>query len=184
LDTTSHPKKLTPNVIFISFLHVFLHRDLKKLRKDNSIVLERHDLTHNFHQNSLTVDLLIEAPDINPEYPRLFADNETTAVTIPKRIFEILRRNESEVYFHVVLLRSGPGSSKYINVNNEAFKRGDALFGSVKLVKYNVIPRHFRYRYLLSDFDLVQLSDIESKFFDVDVATYFPVISIETSITS
>ena len=127
-------------------------------------MLERKHLTHNFHQDSLTVDLLLESPDINPEYPRLHADNETKVVTIPNRFFEILRRNESDVYFHVLLLRStGDSTSKYVNINSEILKRGDALFGSVKLVKYNVIPRYFKYRYLLSDFDLVTLSDIESK---------------------
>lgn len=136
---------------------------MKSLRKENAIVFERKHLSHNVHQHPLTVDLLIEAATINPDYPRLMPENETTAVTGPNRLFETIRRNESEIYLNVLLLRTGEAAVQYTTINREALKRGDALFGSVKLVKYDVIPKSFRYRYLLSDFDLVQLSDIDSK---------------------
>lgn len=112
----------------------------------------------------MTVNLVIEANGIEEHFPNLdFASNETITVKASNRLFELIRNNESSIFMHVLLLRNNFSSDQHVSITKEALQRGDALFGSVKLIKYDVIPKFFKYRYLLSDFGLVSLSQADSK---------------------
>ena len=53
------------------------------------------------------------------------------------------------------------------DVNATIFKSGAALYGIIKMVKYDKIPKHFQHRYLLSDFGLVDLDPLTGNFVDI-----------------
>jgi hypothetical protein len=72
-----------------------------------------------------------------------------------------VRSNNSNVFLHVVLTRHGPLDRLSVS----SMKNGDMLFGSVALVKYDVIPKSFHYRYLLTDFGLVNMTQPEGLYF-------------------
>lgn len=84
------------------------------------------------------------------------------------RIAQEVHRNGSAVFLHVVLCRSnikGKGLSiPDVIANPSLFKTGDAIHGWVRLIKHSVIPRSFHFRYLLSDFGLVEVSQDDSKY--------------------
>lgn len=93
-------------------------------------------------------------------------------VVVPHSIWKQIRTNHTSVFLHVLLIRSGADAtasgatkvSAYKSVISSAdVQNGDALTGTVRMVKHDVIPRSFRQRYLLSDFGLVNVSQIEGK---------------------
>ena len=67
------------------------------------------------------------------------------------KIWRAIHSNRSEVYLHVYL------STKTLQ------STGDTLHGVVKLIKYEKIPKAFKFRYLLSDYGYVQMSDEEKQ---------------------
>lgn len=75
---------------------------------------------------------------------------------IAKAFFNHIYRNSSSVYLHALVSKKFDDSKTF----NQANQR---LHGVVKMIKYDVIPKNFHHRYLLSDFDLVQLTEDESK---------------------
>ncbi len=97
--------------------------------------------------------------------------NETITREVSPRIFELIQSNKSSVYLHVVAIKhefgyldriksdmSRPGG---ISIPPHHYQVGDLLYGAVKMVKYDFIPRSFQYRYLLADFGLVSQTELE-----------------------
>jgi hypothetical protein len=70
--------------------------------------------------------------------------NETTFIT-SSDIWMKLHKNQSSIYLHVTIKTD----------NSEDTSKVGILRGQVMLVKYDVIPKSFKHRYLLSDFGLV-----------------------------
>eukprot|EP01031_Cornospumella_fuschlensis_P030491 gene30491-36852_t len=74
-------------------------------------------------------------------------------------LFERLQSNSSQVYLHVIVCKRDPSKSAYdlpdiIRLRN-LFNSGQALHGSINMIKYQRIPRYFHHRNLLSDLGLV-----------------------------
>lgn len=133
-------------------------RDIAALRAEEKIVFERHGLIHNLHDEDMHVDLLLR----DKEYPDL---NETVVGNITQQevfaspeLWRQIRTNQSEVYLHVVLLRTSPSKAMQTVVMPRDFQSGEALTGYVCLIKHDKVPRRYRHRYLLSDFGLVNVS--------------------------
>jgi hypothetical protein len=73
----------------------------------------------------------------------------------------------TSVFLHVLVLKDrgtpiiNPETGKeeaLDEITSTMLNKGEALYGVVNLVKYDKIPKHFRQRYLLSDFGLVGVS--------------------------
>eukprot|EP00981_Chlorochromonas_danica_P001857 scaffold386_cov174-Ochromonas_danica.AAC.31 len=70
-----------------------------------------------------------------------------------------IHRNKSDVYFHVLLSRSkGLSLSDLLSQRSALASAGELLHGTIQMVKYDVIPKYFHYRYLLSDLGLAEVS--------------------------
>ncbi len=78
-------------------------------------------------------------------------------------VWQQLTTNSTDVFLHALLVRSDLAAANKV-LDKKAFSRGEALHGVVRMVKHDKIPRHFRQRYLLSDFGLVNISAVEGKF--------------------
>lgn len=79
---------------------------------------------------------------------------------ISKDIFKQIQSNSSNVFLHVIV-KWPEYSYSDIQPITGASTPGWWLHGSVRMIKYDAIPRSFRYRYLLSDFGWVENSPIQ-----------------------
>jgi hypothetical protein len=97
----------------------------------------------------------------------LGSSEELPSVSIGSpKIWSQLRSNKTSVYLHVLVLKaknSHEGIDDIEEVGSGMIQRGEALYGIVKMVKYDKIPKHFRHRYLLSDFGLVNMTALEGE---------------------
>ena len=85
-------------------------------------------------------------------------------------VWSKLRRNDSLVYLHVLLVGAGvnsPASSTCSIsstaagiIGTDAFASGRALHGRIPMLKFDRIPKSFRYRYLLADWGLVETDPV------------------------
>lgn len=73
---------------------------------------------------------------------------------MPVALWDVIHANASNVYLHALLMKNG--QKAFVSASD--IKSGDALHGSVQLIKYETIPKSFKHRYLLSDFGLVSMS--------------------------
>lgn len=104
--------------------------------------------------------------------------------------------NGSSVFLHVILYRARASSEERKALTRDRslssivgdrglFSTGDALHGAVRLIKYDVIPGSFHHKYLLSDFNLVELTEEESKYpapFRLSLKIYCPCFRIARSV--
>ena len=65
---------------------------------------------------------------------------------------------------HVVVVKQSADISLN-SLHPQLITQGHVLHGAVKMIKYDIIPKHFHHRYLLSDWDLVSLTSDERKHF-------------------
>lgn len=76
-----------------------------------------------------------------------------------KKMWESLQFNQSNVYLHALVTRG----SEIDEISSNHLRNGTALYGVVGLIKYDIIPKTFRHRYLLSDFGLVNISEVDGE---------------------
>jgi hypothetical protein len=82
-----------------------------------------------------------------------------------RNIFNAIHHNGSSIYFHVIICKHKSHHQLTDLLQRKAlFSTGYALHGSVKMIKYDRIPKHFHHKYLLSDFGMVELTEEESKY--------------------
>ena len=119
------------------------------------IVWSSNELTFSRIQEEVTKDIMVTFPDrtlvpadVNKSYK-----NSTVIFPLSNGIWSKLRNNQSTCFLHVLIQSHGVLSG------------GSTLHGSVQLIKYDIIPKSFRHRYLLSDFNLVNISAADGKSF-------------------
>jgi hypothetical protein len=122
------------------------------LRENNQIIYEQDSLIHDVSQDISSISLNLTRLDFSHS---IQPSNNTKFIA--KAFFNQIYRNSSTVYLHAVVSKKLDDSKASSNPANQR------LHGVVKMIKYDLIPKHFHHRYLLSDFDLVQLTDDESK---------------------
>eukprot|EP01039_Chlorochromonas_danica_P005018 gene5018-5510_t len=112
------------------------------------LLLERRQLAHSQFQ-TLQEDLLTIPLHSNASSSSLMLEAMARAI----------HRNKSDVYFHVLLSRSkGLSLSDLLSQRSALASAGELLHGTIQMVKYDVIPKYFHYRYLLSDLGLAEVS--------------------------
>jgi hypothetical protein len=130
-------------------------------------VFERHGLIHNLKDEDMHVDLTLRdkrylAPVSNPLLSEDLNATRESVFASPD-LWRQIHTNTTDVYLHVVLLRTSPSQVPKKLVTSRDFQSGDALTGYVCLVKHDKVPHRFRHRYLLSDFGLVNMTAIEGE---------------------
>lgn len=144
--------------------------------KMNYLLWEKNDLTFSKLEKEMTHEIKII--DSSVAKKNSMTSSNTTVIIATSDIWSKLRKNQTAVYLHVLVTptmkRKQPKSASdmveveteeldLLSANDEADPLPN-LFGSVKLVKYDVIPKSFRHRYLLSDFGWVNISREECKY--------------------
>jgi hypothetical protein len=123
-------------------------RDLDQLHSRHQLLFSRVGLVHALTQDDHSFDVVLSV-------------NETD-----RAIFAALRSNSTSVFLHVLLLLHSDDQhhkkSRGVRaITADMLRSGQTLSGVVRLVKHDRIPKHFLHRHLLSDFGLVQVSDID-----------------------
>ncbi len=82
--------------------------------------------------------------------------NNRQEVVATPAIWKQINSNKTAVYLRVMLFRTSTAQSVARSIITSAdLQSGEVLSGAVAMIKHDVVPRSFRYRYLLSDFGLV-----------------------------
>ena len=122
---------------------------MNALRKNKEVVFESESLIYSQTQGSRKVELHLQEGQLS----------ENGTVISPKFWIPI-QSNKSEVFLHALLVKQD-SDAEVNEITQKMIKSGEALYAVVGLIKYDVIPRNFRQRYLLSDFDLVKITPLE-----------------------
>ena len=115
------------------------------------MLIQRSDISFNSSQSEFSLDL-----NLSDDQSENF---NITSHPISKRLWSNLRSNKTSVHLHVVIYHDL--LHQVDEISKEMLRDGAALFGSVELVKYDKIPKHFSYRYLLSDIGLVNPDNLD-----------------------
>ncbi len=144
-----------------------------ELRKNQQILFEKQQLIHTSNQSLLALDLVLTSNSSQgtSSLNEANINHEKAGIAhLPKKYLDIIHNNKSSIFFNFLLLKLDEDTSTGGLITKQHISSGKVLFGNVKMIKYDVIPRHFHHRYLLSDLGLVQQSEIAGKdtyqFFD------------------
>lgn len=147
---------------YLSTTSKFQSINTKKLRENHQIIFEQEQLLHTVDQEAMSIDLQILHPQLQEGH-----SISNNSVISTKKIFNQLQSNSSNVFLHVIARKHSSTSSSLKNdvveITAKDLQLGDYLYGAVRLIKYDNIPKHYQYRYLLSDFGLVNVTETEGK---------------------
>ena len=139
--------------------------NISQLSKTNSLLLwEKHDLVFNKLQKEISYDIkLIHKTYLDKNNLNSISNNnDTHTLLAPTELWSKLRKNQSSVFLHV-LVTMNANDPQNDDLSRQSKKQWELLYGSVRLVKYDVIPKIYRHRYLLSDFGWVNITADEGK---------------------
>lgn len=128
---------------------MLIFSDLNALDKRGQVLFERIGLSHEIDQSELSLSLSIKSSQ---------APSSSNGTLVSDKIFNAFHENSSSVYLHALIYKEG---SKPEVVTERMVQEGEILHSSVQMIKYDIIPKSFRYRYLLSDFGLAVLTPEE-----------------------
>lgn len=150
---------------------LYICREIEKLRSDGKIIYEQKHLSYNPTQQLTDIELSIQ-----PKTATTLSVIENTASTdindtnnhilkASHQIWKQIYSNQSSIYLHVLLTKYSEDDliEKDVITKNDILE-GNSLHGTVKLIKYDRIPKNFKHRYLLADFGLVKITDIEGNY--------------------
>ena len=99
--------------------------------------------------------------------------------SVPASMWSVVTSNRTDLYLHVLLVAS---ESDVITAT--MVSQGVALYGNVKMIKYDKIPKSFRQRYLLSDFGWVNVSDLDASRINIPASSITSYWKPEVNLTS
>lgn len=117
----------------------------------NQIIFQQDRLIHQSHQSEVSLAMKIKSKQ----------SSQANGTIVNRDIFRQVQGNSTNVYLHVIVKMNGYGLSDIQTATPGS--PGWWLHGSVQMIKHDVIPRSFRYRYLLSDFGWADEDSIQSK---------------------
>lgn len=140
-----------------------------KMREEGSLFLDHedvHDITAP--ERRLEFNLVDDDREHGEIVGIRRSENMSQRVVSPK-IWQAIRDNSTDVFLHVIISRSDSDSDSHSdyeltaqhekNITESDVHAGIALYGTVRLVKHDVVPKHFKHRHLLSDFGYAEISD-------------------------
>lgn len=115
--------------------------------KKGIILWRNNDLKYETLKSELEKQIKL----LHPTMSSIQSTDNSSSFEISPNFWKIIHNNQSSVYLHVLV-----SSEDILKSNTQS--HGSMLHGSVKLIKYDKIPKSFRHRYLLSDFGWVNVS--------------------------
>lgn len=73
-------------------------------------------------------------------------DVDTVCSYVSKKIWDVLRKNSSGIYLHIVLVHSSAAQRNALELSAADAESGKLLYGVLQMVKHDVIPHHFKQR--------------------------------------
>jgi hypothetical protein len=155
----------TLSLFALSYPSTFFVSKIADLEKRGYVLAHEKGLRYDLEQTKLEIQL-------NISQSSEFFNNGNS----PPRVWSEILRNSSSVYLHTLILREDVDpaieiSSKVINVSDLSLsplsslpsygQSGLGQYGVVQMIKHDIIPKHFKHRYLLSDFGWVPLDPLE-----------------------
>ena len=157
-----------------SHYHTSSFSNLSKLYETKQVVFERQGLLHSEENEIYSIDVTLQSALSGIGHRSQGSEanaNESLIREVSPHIFELIQSNKSSVYLHVLVMKnelgyldqikSGMSRPGGISIPPHHYQVGDLLYGAVKMIKYDFIPKSFQYRYLLADFGLVHQTELE-----------------------
>jgi hypothetical protein len=163
------------------------NRNIAELEKKKEIIFRKQHLHYNAMQEDMTLDLFAYSQNSSASSNEIIAfkntfkisNNLTENVVVQKNIWNKIISNKTEVFLHVLLIKQNFQNNlkkdtqlhQNMIITTKMLSSGNVLHGSVRLIKHDKIPKYFKQRYLLSDFNLVNISTVEGYnfFFELSV---------------
>lgn len=147
---------------FLSSNSRFKAVKLSELRSNDQILFEKHHLRYNVTQASMTVELSINdaSTESTCKVGGTCSSSDVVVKNVASRFWKQIKSNKTDVFLHVVMISSDNMDDQ---INHTAISSGKALYGHVRMIKYDKIPKSYRQRYLLSDFGWVDTSAQEAE---------------------
>jgi hypothetical protein len=127
-------------------------RNVTQFRASGQVLFEERNIGFNAAQNLSTIQLTIHSDRAGPQ------TNSSQHFVASDTVWREVESNKTSVYLHVVLVRSTEGIAI---VNKQSLSGGKALYGVVRLIKHDKIPRSYKKRYLLSDLGMAEVSELD-----------------------
>lgn len=144
-------------VIYLSTSHRVVSK-ITDIPQKAIILWKELDLNFDKLQHEITKNVILTPSDLNSTI--LNNSKNTSLINVPKNIWKNVYTNKSAIYLHVILTAN---DNDFTNIEAISDKYTNTLYGSVKLIKFDVIPKSFRNRYLLSDFGLVGMPEEDGR---------------------
>ena len=141
-------------VCFLSHSSRFSPFTISSLANQNKLLLHLTNLT--FH-NDEDFDQIEISVDITDDNTTAEAYDSTVHVT-NKQLWKAIRHNQSTVFLHALTVKHDEAGRTVDSITTETMNSGQGAYGVITLIKYDVIPKQFRHRYLLADLGFQNLS--------------------------
>ena len=167
-------------IAFLSHTDRFYDYEISSLRLNNNLLIERRGLTFNASESEIKINLKIVTSKSS-------IVNETeNAVVASKKVWNNIRKisGTSNAYLHIHIIRSSKDgfAGDIDKVNRTFLTSGDSLYGVVPMAKLDKTPKHFKQRYLLSDFGLIEEDDLQKQRLNMDHSIPIPYWKPEVSV--
>mmetsp|Transcript_17412 Transcript_17412/g.29188 ORF Transcript_17412/g.29188 Transcript_17412/m.29188 type:complete len:634 (-) Transcript_17412:189-2090(-) len=137
-------------VCFLSNSPKFTSFSIPKMEQSGKLLLHLDNLTFHNDDDSDSIEKQVSIADSNSSDLSIYVKN--------KKIWQALQNNQSSVYLHALTVKHTDDGVPPDTINTETMNSGQGAYGVVPLVKYDVIPKHFRHRCLLEDLGFEGLS--------------------------
>ena len=121
------------------------------------LLMYRKGLVFDKDEPEVSIHLtIVEETATELQTPR---ENSTDILAIaPRLVWSHIKANRSDVYLHVLAIQDG---HEVDEISSSLIRSGSVLYGAINMIKYDVIPRHFRHRYLLTDWGIGAMTALD-----------------------
>ena len=135
-------------VCFLSHSSQFSPFRISELENKNNLLINLNNLTFHIDDNdSDHIEINIDIIEENSTYYGM----DKVVHASNKRIWKSIRNKKSHVFLHALTVRHNEDGSPPDSITADTLNSGQGAYGVVDLVKFDVIPKYFRHRYLLTD---------------------------------
>jgi hypothetical protein len=145
-------------VCFLSHSPRFTQFQISKLEKQNRLLLHLNNLTFHNDEESDQIEISIDITDDNTTSTSNISSSKETVYVTNNKIWNSVRKNQSAVFLHALTVKHNEEGDPPDVITSETMNSGQGAYGVINLIKYEVIPKYFRHRYLLSDLGYEGLS--------------------------
>lgn len=133
--------------IILKNIHIYFFSKISELEEKNSILFLKHGLLFNNIQEEITMNFNItdggrknNKNNEKNENKNLINDNKNnsnffTPVSVPPKIWRLLKSNTSAVYLHILVIKTSTNIQKFVNIEKTKVKKSEHINEEVDLEK-------------------------------------------------